>query len=253
MKPIYVSLLTICVLFTACKKDSGDDETSPSMFVLKAPSCLIIQGSSPYREISLFYDSQKRLLKQSTSHDSDMITYTYSGNTMLETITSINDDGSIDTYNTLHYLNATGFIDSSVEEYSGQSYAKIHQYDSQGYLIRSYRREPSGRVRPYLSYQYSNGNRVAAYRINTDWEGNITDSPLVASYIYDTNMKGYFEEWEAWTGRTGRASANAVKTTQSDNDFETRTITTGANNLPSEIDVETTNGSYSLSLFWKCN
>lgn len=257
MKTIYVCLFALLVVLAACKKDDGDDPTTSSstssMYSVKAPSCLITHANVYSIDFYFSYDNQKRLIRQSAVNDSLVVSYTYIGNTIRETSTLINDDGSTSTYSSLWYLNTAGWVDSAIQEDLGGAYTTLYQYNSTGYLIRKLSRSPEGEVRPVAGYQYSGGNRIASYRINTDWEGTVTDSVIDETYTYYSNIKGSTEEWGAWVNRTGRGNANEIKTIQNDNSVDTRIITMGANNLPSKIDVTSGSNTNSLALSWKCN
>jgi hypothetical protein len=241
MKYILLKLTAIFVLISACKKEDDGSPTSGSAigvsYFITAPACLIVSGSSPFGEVSVSYDSQKRIVRQSQNQDTFVTTYNYNGQTILETDTRKYEDGSTEINRKTHYLNVGGLIDSTREE--GSSYTRVYIYNSRGQLIRQLNRDLMGYVSWGTSYQYLGGNRESAYQLSFDWQtGMATDSSLSETYTYYTDKPGKLEEWGAWIERTGKGNANELKSIQHGSETQTYSYVWGANGLPTQITLK---------------
>jgi hypothetical protein len=241
------------MVVSACKKE--DDNTpgtgtggGGSSYSLRAPSCLITSGATLFGNVFFSYDSQKRIITQSQNNDSSVTTYTYSGNTILETSNEIQSDGSIDTYTSRHHLNASGFIDSTYEE--AFSNYTLYEYNSQGYLMRKFSKGLAGMPYSGYSYQYVNGNKISEYSFSFNWQtGAIEDSTLSISYTYYPDLNGKLEEWEAWTTRLGRASVKAIKTIDYGSKTDSYSYSLDAKGNPIQLKVD---GETAALIGWEC-
>lgn len=251
MKSTVISILSIFLLVSSCKKDEDTPSGTTgggSNFRLTAPFCVISSGKSVFGNTTITYDSQKRIVLQSQNNDSIMTSFAYVGNTIIETTNEKLEDGSIEITTSKHYLNTAGFIDSTVNEsFSSTIY---YQYNSQGYLLRTFSKSQSGNILGGTSYQYANGNKMAEYALSFDWQtGAVKDSMLTVSFSYYPTIIGKMEELEAWTTRLGRASNNAVKTISYGSDTDTYTYILDSRGNPTKIEI---NGVTVVELTWEC-
>lgn len=257
MKSICTIVFSVFVLLTACKKDkeeSTNNSTSASDYHLSAPSCLISYSAGGGDSTTYTYDHERRIIQKIRHSEHTVTAYTYSGNTIQETITYTSGSGSTDVNHSIHYLNNFGMIDSTVNVESGQTH--ILQYNTQGYLTRALIKGSSGAIQSGYSYTYLNGNRVADYNFTING-GQIIDSSVFATYTHYPNMKGSMEGWQAWIDRTGRPNANAIKSGHlSMNNLDityTCTYDLGPNNLPSRMNLSLSQGGeQSTNYTWIC-
>ncbi len=252
------------VLFIgACKKEADDSPTPGSgnsiSYRLTAPTCLLTKMSFPNGGVSYpngetiySYDSLKRIVRQSQYHDSSIITYSYIGNTILQTATRTNEDGNTTTYRSTHYLNASGFIDSTRGEKS--AYTSIYNYNDQGYLILHMYKNPTSSTYSGRSYEYSDGDLIRVYDLIFDSQtGTITNTTLSMSYTYYTDKPCKMGEFRSWVGRIGRGNSHAVKTEQYRDNIDTHTYEWGANNLPVQESINRLSQDTILrSYTWQC-
>jgi hypothetical protein len=250
MKTFTLYSIGILLLLGSCKKEEDGNAVGSSIgYVLKTPSCLISSVNSISLVTHATYDSEKRIIRLSRNQDTLLTQYSYSGNKMLMTTSRIFRDGSTESSRTTYYLNNSGFIDSTIEE--GSLFVTVYKYNAQGNLVRELEKNEQGLYYTGRSYQYINGNKVSEYSLRTDlFTGASTDSTLLATHTYYSNIPGKIDEWQSWVYRRGKGSVNALKTSKYGEYVYSYEYTLGTNSYPSQVRINDFPSSF---IGWKCN
>lgn len=251
MKTNYIYSICMLIFLCACKKD--EDTPIPPRFAYQAPTCVIADyTNSAGGKFSFTYDSQKRLTRLSTNNDSLVRTIGYFEATIQEVITYKTSSATY-TYIFRHYVGEDGLIDSTIEQDGYPVYTTQYFYSRDGFLQKVLDISPEGYLYGGHCYKYDGENKTVDYKLNIDGWGRIADSTIEATYTYYPDIRGWLEEWTAWTNRTGRANANAVKSIQSGGVTQTYKYTLGPNQLPTQIEISTPSNVESFYINWTCN
>lgn len=249
----YVTMLMV-LCFISCKKDTQDDGTSgAAVYTLAAPKCLLMSTAASENgdewNMVYRYDAQKRISSITETGGKYKEEFTYSGNTMIEEVTSIKSSGEESKTIFRFELNVMGFIAKVMQEDSSSA---SYIYNSQGYLIRRLVHGKSGEILFGSSYQYANGNRIASYDLDFDMmTGAVIDSSLGTTYTYYTNLPGKIDEAEAWISRYGRANKNELKSVAYKTSTQEFDYTIGSNDMPSAYQI--VGSPQKMKLTWTCD
>lgn len=263
VKSITALFLTVSIL-SACKKEETTSSTNVS---ISAPNCLVSSFTGSYNG-NFKYDDSRRIIETSSNNDSSKTTYSYQGNKMIESSTYLSSDSQ--SYNTVttHYLNASGFIQKSVQtptpKEPNNTYETEYHYNAEGYLLREI--QTSGYKSPFdsvvmnyysgKSYTYENGNQSKVYSLKFDDTGKVTDSSLTQATIYDLSLPGKIESFSAWISRKGKANKNEIKSIEyfegDKSEIETHTYTFDANGNPTSVKM-TGSSNALINITWICN
>jgi hypothetical protein len=143
-------------LTSSCKK--SDDSNNPTPTLSKKVQT--IQYSNGNTE-TFEYNSDGKLSKDTetgpVTNNDYTDTYTYSGNIITETSTSLNAGT---THTLAITLNSQGYISNITEVYANQNYVETFEYDNSGYLTKE-TETPEGNDIYTYTYTYTNGNRIS--------------------------------------------------------------------------------------------
>jgi hypothetical protein len=260
-------IISSFLFLNACKKSESGTNNGTGTFInytATAPNCLVstISGSM---NGTCTYDNANRILETKYNNDSMKISYTYKGNTIIKNESYTFPDGSKYTNESTSYLNLAGLIEKSIQIYNnGETTVNTNYiYNGAGYLVReiitSIYKSPNdtSTYKSYSgkSYVYENENQTKEYSLRLDNLGNVTDSTLSRSTVYDLKLPGRIEAWTAWMERTGKANKNEI---QSETNYDSQGSTTenytyviGSNGYPSSMNIS---GNYNrnINLQWTC-
>ena len=251
MKNLVINLLfvlTMGLLFHACKKDGSNYTTDPSaMPVFMAPDCLpstITDGSWDY---TYKYDIARRPLFWALKHDSEIISFVYEYNKYTQYTKGLSPDGFMYLDTIVVFLNKAEYID----HYIHQGNLNTFYYNSSGYLKRAINKSSHGRYAG-ISYIYINGNRVQEWQLVFDTNNHVKDSFLLTSYTYYENLPGKIDAFEKWFHHGGRANTNELKTIMNSLQFITFQYTYGGNDVPSEKVTISQGDTFTSHYTWNC-
>lgn len=256
MKTLFYTCIIISLCLSGCKKDKGDDEFHEEPYSFGPPECLMsnvkLKAGADTSDWTYEYDTQKRLVLITKAGSPGKTSYIYSEGKMI--VEELVDWGNGDTSTvvTTNYLNAKGFISKAVEEDGTETF---YTYNEDGYLIRIIEKEEVGGYRSGSSYEYTDGNRTAVYKLNVDAQtGETISRTLAVSYTYYDKMPGKMEVVWAWIDRQGRGSKNEVKSMNRGGNVMTYEYLIASNSLPKSMN-QIYGGTIILrtDLVWKCN